>query len=196
MVNRRRQWLEWVLVFSAFAVFLFVALHRLTHSSLWLDEAIEFWYSRVMTGTLPFENGAQTTYNMLQRINATFQPPLYNVLMFFWLQVSDSEWWFRFSGVVLGLVGMIGLYCTVMRISSSRFLSAGCVLAASFMPRLVYYWQECAEYPLMLACLFWAAYFWVDLLRKPARRNIIGLTVLSVLSVYSPLNSNHLFNII
>ena len=185
MVSKRRQWFGWGAALFAFAVFLFVALHRLIHSSLWLDEAIEFWYSRVMTGTLPFENGAQTSYDMLQRINSTFQPPLYNFLMFFWLQISESEWWFRFFGVVLGFVGMIGLYSTVMRISANRFLSAGAVLFASFAPHLVYYWQECAEYSLVLACLFWAAYFWAGLLRKPVKRDVIGLTVLSVLSVYS-----------
>ena len=175
---------KWPRVFvtaGAFAVFLFIALHRLTHASLWLDEAVEFWYSKVMTGPLPFESSA----NMLERINSTFQPPLYNILMYFWLKISTTQWWFRFFGVVAGCAGMAGFYMTVRRLTRSVYASAAAVLFASFVYQLVYYWQEAAEYCLLLASLFWALYFWVCLLQSPSRKNIAGLTVLSVVAVYS-----------
>jgi len=181
MTVQNRKWAGAAVTAGAFAVFLLVALHQLTHASLWVDESIEFWYSRVMSGPLPFED----TTGMVERINTTFQPPLYNFLMFFWLQVSTSQWWFRFFGVVAGLVGMAGLYQTVRRITGSVYASAASVLFASFVFQLIYYWQECAEYCLLLASLFWALYFWVSLLKEPSRKNIIGLSALSVVAVYS-----------
>ena len=181
MTIRNRKLAGAAVAAGAFAVFLCVALYRLTHASLWIDEGVEFWYSKVMTGPLPFESSA----NMLERINSTFQPPLYNVLMHFWLMVSTSQWWFRFFGVVAGFVGMIGLYRTARRLTENVYVSAAAVLFASFVVQLVYYWQEAAEYCLLLASVFWALYFWVDLLKAPSRRNITGLTVLSVIAVYS-----------
>ena len=181
MILRNRKWIGAAVTAGAFAVFLLVALHRLTQASLWVDESIEFWYSRVMSGPLPFES----TTGMVERINSTFQPPLYNFLMFFWLQVSTSQWWFRFFGVVAGFVGMIGLFQAVRRITDSVYASAAAVLFAAFVYQLVYYWQECAEYCLLLASVFWALYFWVCLLKSPSRKNIIGLTALSVIAVYS-----------
>ena len=180
-----RKWTGAAVTAGAFAVFLFVALHKLTHASVWLDEAIEFWYSRIMTGPLPYESAASATSGMVERINSTFQPPLYNFLMFFWLQISTSQWWFRFFGVLAGLAGMIGLYRTVQRISGSVYASSAAVFVSAFVFQLDYYWQECAEYCLMLAAVFWALYFWICLLKAPSRKNIVGLTVLSVIAVYS-----------
>lgn len=181
MTFKNKNWLGAAVTTGAFAVFILIALHRLTQASVWVDEAIEFWYSRVMSGPLPFEN----TAGMVERINSTFQPPLYNFLMFFWLQVSTSQWWFRFFSVVAGFAAMIGLYRTVGKITGSVYAAAASVLFASFVYQLMYYWQEAAEYCLLLAFLFWAQYFWVCLLKGPSRKNIVGLTVFSVLAVYS-----------
>ena len=186
MEHKQKRWPEAGAALVAFGVFFLVALHGLTHSSLWMDEAVEFWYSRVMSGPLSFENGPHATYGMLQRINSTFQPPLYNLLMFVWLQFSQGEWWFRFSSVIIGFAGMLGFYCSVRRITSCPLAAAAAVLSASFFYPLLYYgWQECAEYALVMTCLFWAIYFWTGLLQKPSRRDLIGVTVLSVLSMYS-----------
>ena len=181
MIQENRKWLGSAAAVFAFAVFLLVALHKLTYASVWVDESIEFWYSRVMTGPLPFEN----TSDMIERINSTFQPPLYNFLMFFWLQISTGQWWFRFFGVVAGFFGMIGLYKTARLITGNVYAASASVLVAAFVRQLVYYWQECAEYCLLVAFIFWALYYWISLLKKPSRNNIIGLTVFSVLAVYS-----------
>lgn len=181
MTRKSRNWPAAAVTFLAFAVFLLMALRRLTQASVWVDEAIEFWYSRVMTGPLPFEN----TAGMVERINSTFQPPLYNFLMFFWLQVSTSQWWFRFFSVVAGFAAMAGLYRTARLITGSVYAASASVLFASFVHQLIYYWQESAEYCLLLAFIFWALYFWISLLKEPSRKNIIGLTLCSVGAVYS-----------
>ena len=67
MTFKNKNWLGAAVTAGAFAVFILMALHRLTQASVWVDEAIEFWYSRVMSGPLPFEN----TTGMVERINST-----------------------------------------------------------------------------------------------------------------------------
>lgn len=166
---------------GAFLLFFLVASHRLTLSALWFDEAIEYWYSKVLTGPLPF---SQTT-NMYERIVSTLQPPLYNVLLYFWLKVSDTEWWFRFFGVAAGLVGMGALWRTVKRFTGQTWMGALAVCGASFVYRMVYYWQEAAEYCLMLAALFWTVERWFRLLDEPSRKNILLFTLSAIVPVYS-----------
>ena len=181
MTLTRKKWLGAAVTAGAFGVFLFLALHKLTHASVWLDEAIEFWYSKVAAGPLPFEASS----GMIERINSTFQPPLYNFLMHLWLMVDTGEWWFRFFSVVVGFVGMIGLFKTTLRLTENVFAAAASVAFAAFIYQLVYYWQEAAEYCLLVSAVFWALYFWVCLLKAPSRRNVIGLTVAAVVAVYS-----------
>ena len=165
---------------AAFLFFILVTAHKLTNAPLWFDETVEYWYSKVMVGTLPFEESA----NMYQRIISTYQPPLYNVVMYFWLKFSDSEWWFRFFGVFMGLIGMIGLYKTVHKIANG-YIAALAVFFSTCVYQLAYYWQECAEYCLMLGSLFWAVYFWFCLIEKPTKKNIVCFTISAVIPVYS-----------
>ncbi len=78
-----------------------------TRSGLWYDEAIEYFYSKYITGPVP---GGHNSANMLERILHTFQPPLYNILMYFWLGLFDSEFGFRFAGILTTLAGSAGKY--------------------------------------------------------------------------------------
>lgn len=177
--NRKKG--EMILTGSAFAFFLLITCYKLTHASLWFDEAIEYWYSRVMFGTLPFS----ATTNMYQRIVSTLQPPLYNFLLYFWLKISDTEWWFRFFGVAMGFAGMIALYKTIKRFSGSAVLAAAAVFFSSCAFRLTYYWQEAAEYGLMLGSLFWTVWFWFRLLENPDRKTMVFFVLSAVVPVYS-----------
>ena len=183
----KKQSIEKMMVGAAFAFFVLITCYKLTNAPLWFDETIEFWFSKTMFGKLPFVGdglNASTDINMYQRILSTYQPPLYNVIMHFWLKIGTSEWWFRFFGVVMGLIGNIGIYKAVKRISNA-YLAAVSVFFSSCVFRLVYYWQECAEYCLMLGILCWTIYAFICLLEEQSRRNIVIFTVLSVLPVYS-----------
>lgn len=179
---RRR---ESILTGAAFAFFLFITCYKLTNASLSFDETVEYWYSKVMFGPIPFDGyNAVGTTNMYQRIISTYQPPLYNVIMHFWLKVSDTEWWFRFFGVVMGFLGMVGIYKSVKKVSNT-FLAAGAVFLSSMVYQLVYFWQQCSEYCLMLSLLCWTMYFWILLLLEANGKNIILFTVLAIASIYS-----------
>ena len=171
---------ESFLMLLAFVVFFCVTCYKLTYAPLWFDETIEYWYSKTFIGGIPFGSPP----NMYQRIVSTFQPPLYNFLMYFWLKVSSSEFWFRFFGVLMGFAGNVAIYKSVQRIGNS-YIAVLAVLFTSFIGQMVYYWQEAAEYCLMLGTLCWTVYFFIAFIKKQTLNNIIGLTISSILAVYS-----------
>lgn len=109
-----------VFPFIAFAFFFLITCYKLTYAPLWFDETIEFWYSKNLNGYVPYEmqNGGQAS-SMYQRIVSTYQPPLYNIVMFFWLKISTAEWWFRFFSVLMGFVGNLAIYKTVKKLSNT-----------------------------------------------------------------------------
>ena len=177
--------IERIMSGAAFTLFMMIACYKLTNAPLWFDETIEYWYSKIMFGKIPFERaGLDASTNMYQRIVSTYQPPLYNVVMHFWLKLGTTEWWFRFFGVVMGTVGNIGIYKAVKKVSNS-YIAASAVFFSACVFQLVYYWQECAEYCLMLGTLCWAIYAFICLLAEQSLRNIIMFTILSILPVYS-----------
>ena len=170
---------------AAFTFFFMITCYKLTHASLWFDETIEYWYSKIMFGPLPFdgENTAGTT-NMYQRIITTYQPPLYNFIMFFWLKIHSSEWWFRFFGVVMGFLANLAIFKTLKKYASiyAAILS---VFFSSCVYYLYFYWQECAEYCLMLCSLSWTFYFFMNVIHDANKKNIIIFTISAIIPVYS-----------
>lgn len=95
-----------LLIIIGVIIFVLVNTYKLTNAGLWFDEVVEYWYSK--GGTLPM--GLTGSGGFFDRVRSTYQPPLYNMLMFLWLKIMDTEFWFRFFGVVAGAIGMIFLY--------------------------------------------------------------------------------------
>lgn len=181
----RDKYIPRVLTCAAFLFYLLITCYKLTDAPLWFDETIEYWFSRLMKGSLPFvTNGTEGTTDMYHRILTTYQPPLYNVLMFFWLKISESEWWFRFFGVLMGLLGNIAVYRTVKR-HGSEYAAALAVFFSSCIYISLYYMQECSEYCLMLGTLSWTIYYFFEVIRERSTKNIVLFTVSSILPVYS-----------
>ncbi|MDO4265793.1 MAG: hypothetical protein Q4C63_04935, partial [Eubacteriales bacterium] len=73
---------RYLLMGISLGILFLIGIHKLTNASLWYDETIEFYYSKFLFGLVP--DGLSHT-NIYERIVSTFQPPLYNVVMFFWL---------------------------------------------------------------------------------------------------------------
>jgi len=166
-----------------FSLFLAIVLYKLNASSLWFDEAIEYWISKIMFGALPLTL-LDGTENMYQRIVITFQPPLYNLIMWLWLQIHDGALWFRLASALFGFVGIIGLYKAIKLNTNALFANIG-VLISAFTYKLIYYFQECAEYSLMLCFLCWALYYYSKAIRTFCRKDIIIFTLFSIASIYS-----------
>jgi len=165
----------------SFLTLLFMSLYQLNHSSLWFDETIEYYYSKTFVGILPWETHLSTMY---ERIISTFQPPLYNFLMYFWIKICDTQWWFRFSGVILGLICALGIYKSIEKLWNRRAASLAVILL-SFTPLFIYYVQECSEYILMLAALSWVIYTWICLTEKVNTKTISAFIFTAIVCVYS-----------
>lgn len=149
---------EFILLGMAFLFFFFMALYKLTDAPIWLDEAWEFYFSKVPVGTIP---GISTEQNMYERIILqSSQPPLYNVLMFIWLQFGESEWWIRFAGVVTGAIGAVGLYKAMKRISTYKVAALSVVIYACIY-QVIYYIQEFSEYNMVVTFLLWTLYYYI-----------------------------------
>ena len=172
---------EALIVSLIITVYFVIACHKLLNASLWYDEVIEYYFSKTMFGYVP---GGGRTINMYQRITSTFQPPLYSVVMFFWLKLSDTVWWFRFGSVVAGFAGSIAIYLSIKKLSNYK-VAALSVLIYSCIYRLMYYFQECAEYSLMIAMVCWALYYFISTLLKPSVKNMVLYGLFCSLAVYS-----------
>ena len=175
------QYLEYCFVGIALILSFYIFVSNLTSQPHWYDETVEYYYSKYMFGLVPDGNNYT---NMYQRITSTFQPPLYNILMFVWLNIADSEWWFRFFGVIAGMISVLGVYKTVREKCNYLFSSATVVLLAC-TKKYVYYLQECSEYCLMLAILPWVAYFWIRAEKKKDVSSYIRFMIVGLLASYS-----------
>lgn len=168
-----------------FAIILIVAflimISRVTYSGLWQDEAVEYFFSKYMTGVVP----GGTFTNMYERICSTFQPPLYNFLMFFYLQMFDSELSFRVIGVIVTLIGSVGVFKTVDRICKGVWFPNLAALFYLFIPAVEYYAIECGEYYFMLCFTSWTIYFFVKAIDTCDTKSIIGFFIFACLAVYS-----------
>ncbi|MBQ7155249.1 MAG: glycosyltransferase family 39 protein [Synergistaceae bacterium] len=155
---------------------------RLTYSALWYDESVEYFLSKYLTGKVPGSIG--NTTNMYQGICSTYQPPLYNVLMYIWLSFFDSEALFRLAGVLVTLLGAAGLYLGLFELSGLTCAVAGAIVYLT-VPKTAYYALECAEYNLMLCCECWTLYFFVKCLTHKDKFSLAGFFVCASLAVYS-----------
>lgn len=162
------------LVLFSFLFFSFMMLFRLTHSALWGDELVEYYFSQK----------AIRTGELYKAIISTYQPPLYNFVMHFWLKISGSFFWFRLFNVVLGAISFCFLYCTLRSLVGCRKACAS-VLILAVCYRWIYCIQECSEYALMLCGLFMALFFYVKCLECFSYVKMLGFVLSCVLAMYS-----------
>ena len=151
---------------------------NLMHSALWADEWVEYYYSQksIRTG------------DIFRAIVSTFQPPLYNLVMHFWLKISQSLLWFRLFNVVIGFIAGIFIYKTIRILYTKRAAIISVFILATCY-QWVYCIQECSEYSLMLACLFASIYFYVSCSVKFDYFPFFGFILFSVLAIYSQYGS-------
>lgn len=179
---RRGRLPEWITAGIAFIYYWIMALYKLTEAPIWQDESMEFYCSIPVRGVI---RGVTKYTTMYERIaNIQQQPPLYNWLMCVWLQVSEDEWWYRFSSVIFGFIAAIGLYMIIRKLCD-RYMAAFCVVICSSIYILMYYIKEASEYSLLLAFLFWLIYVWLFVCEQINTRRILAFTLLCVLSVFT-----------
>ena len=165
----------------AFVAVLTVYLSRATASGLWFDESIEFYFSSTLRGPVP---GAHRDYSMYERILLTYQPPLYNVLMYGWISVCDSEFWFRLAGIITTLIGGAGIYFALKEIMKRDWAAAGSMvyLLAGGVSE---YALEAGEYNLMMCMLCWTLCFYLRARKRENACSLFGFFVFACLAAYS-----------
>ncbi|MGN0277928.1 MAG: glycosyltransferase family 39 protein [Lachnospiraceae bacterium] len=159
---------------SVFVFFIFMMLYNLTHSALWGDEWVEYNFSQAS-----ILNG-----DLYHRVIETFQPPLYNFIMHFWLKVNQSILWFRLFNVLLGIFSGGFLFLTVKIMLNEKAAAFSlCVLAVSY--QWIYCIQECSEYALMLCCLFATLFFYVKSFERFTYKYMVMFILGAVFALYS-----------
>ena len=166
---------------AVFVGILAVYLMRATASGLWFDEAIEYYFSSTLRGPVP---GARSDYTMYRRILLTYQPPLYNGLMYLWLSIYDSEFWFRLAGILVTFIGGAGVYLALREIADRDWAAAGAAvyLLAGGVSE---YALEAGEYNLMMCMMCWAVFFYLRAVRKETGGSVLGFIAFACLAAYS-----------
>ncbi len=163
---------------AVFLWLLFIMTYNLLYSAPWGDEWIEYTYSQAS-----FQNG-----EFYESVISTFQPPLYNFIMHFWLKINTSVLWFRLFNLIPGILSGLFLYKTIQMLYHQQ-LAILAVFLLSISYQWIYYIQECSEYTLMLMFLFASIYFYILSLEKFTIPNVIAFTLMCVGAIYSQYGS-------
>jgi mannosyltransferase len=149
------RWDSFWLVFGVGAVIRLVGLDRL---SFWFDEAWAVWYSRQPVAAL-----VNSTYEQ------SFHPPLYYVLLHYWLLVGDSAVWTRLLSALFGIITIPVVYhLGRMLFGRHAGLAAAWLLALS--PWHVWYSQEVHMYAMVVLLAALSLLGGIGWLRTPSWR--------------------------
>jgi uncharacterized membrane protein len=161
---------------AAIIVILFawgLALYDLSARSLWFDEAMEYWVAT--SGIL----------EMPQSVRDGIQdPPLYSILLHFWMLGDQSEFYLRFLSVAASLLSVVGVMVLGRRWSGpSTALIAGTIM--SFLPSQIRYAQEVGQYALMICLIAWTSVALQWYSRERNRLSFLVWTVLALAATYT-----------
>lgn len=179
---KKKQKREYICLVFVLLIFTLMSLYKLTDAPLWYDEMIEFYYSKYLTGPIRGVSPYQNLYERLQY--NSFQPPLYNLIMYVWLLFGESEWWIRFAGVVFSVIGMMGLYACLKLITDWK-VACLAVFINSFIYEMMYYVKEAAEYNMMIMLLYWMLYLYFRAFKDLSLKNVGAFTAVSVVLLYT-----------
>lgn len=112
-------------------------LNELASQSLWVDEGVSVWVASKNIPTL-----------LLWLAKGDVHPPLYFILLHFWMMIDDSVYWIRLLSVIPSVLTMPLVYGLGTRLHSraAGFLSA---LLLAISPFNVYFAQEARMYSLL-----------------------------------------------
>ncbi len=134
------------------------------NQSFWLDEA-----AQVIESTRSFTEQFQ--------LAADFHPPLYHLILFFWMKFGTSEIWVRLLSVLFGLGSIFSIYKIGSFLGNKKVgLITSFFLAIS--PYHIWYSQEARPYMLFVFISLVSTYLLL-------RRNWLMYTISISLSLYS-----------
>lgn len=171
---KRQGWPEhycWILPTLLLAFLLRIAY--LDVQSLWWDEAFSFSMSIANLPSL-LENA----------VRYRVHPPLYYMLMHFWLSLGHSEFLLRAFSVFCGTLSVTTMYATAALIGGKRLATLATILL-SVSPFGIWYSQEVRMYSLTTLLVLMTSFFFLRLLRQDTARNWIAFGLCALLAMYS-----------
>lgn len=151
---------------------MFLRFFNLGFNSLWLDEV----YS-VTTAESPIQQ-------LLTSTQLYSQPPLYTLLLHFWLPAGSSEFMLRFPSLFFGVLSVAVLY----RFSRPLFGAKVALLSALLLtvsPLHVWYSQEVRSYALTSLLGLASVYFFSRVLSKGSIISWLGYTIATLAGLYA-----------
>ena len=134
------------------------------NQSLWLDEAAQAIESSGSLGSLGY-------------IVADFMPPLFHILLHFWMSIFTNEVWMRLLSVFMGVGTIFFTYKIAQKIYSEQVGHISALLL-TISPFHIYYSQELRPYSLATFVTTAGTYFLLT-------NNWVAYAVVAVLTVYS-----------
>lgn len=136
------------------------------NQSFWLDEAIS-----AITAQKPFPF-------QWSSLSGDFQPPLYYLLLHFWMQIPfSSEWFLRIPSVIFGLFTIYIVYRFIQELFNKKTAVISSLLL-TLSQYHVYYSQELRMYSLL--CLLATLSMWLFYKKK-----WVFLALISILGIYT-----------
>lgn len=136
------------------------------NQSFWLDEA-----AQALEAARPFSQQL--------RLSADFHPPLFHLMLHFWMYLGRSEIWIRFLSVFFGMGSLVLLY-KLVRVLGNKEEGFLAILFLTISPYHIWYSQEARSYMLFV---FLSLFSTLALLKKQWVLYIL-FTVLSLYSFY------------
>jgi mannosyltransferase len=167
-ISRTQQALLALIVLGAI-----LRLWQLGAKSFWLDEAFSVSISQ------------QRLLDMLRMVVRTdTHPPLYYLMLKFWLLFSQSEAWVRFLSVIFSTFSIFLIYYLVTLLYQDK--RAGLLGAAilAFSPFQIWYAQEARMYAALTFFVLASACFFFRALQNGERRDWAGYVLTTTLALY------------
>jgi mannosyltransferase len=150
---------------------MFLQLYNLGRKSLWFDEAASFGFSSLNLRDIL----ASPDY---------FHPPLYSVILHFFLYLGKSEYLVRLPSVIFSILCILLIYRLGKEFFDFRVgLVSAFLLAIS--PMLYYYAQEARMYTLLIFLSLLSLDFFLNAIRKNEAWLWIGFVASTSLNIYT-----------
>ncbi len=164
--------------FAGLAIVLLAFFERVStidSRSLWLDEGLNYWTAFAPLSLL-----------MTSVVDGLQHPPLFSVLLHFWMILGKNEFILRYLSLSFSLLSVVGIISLGTTLFDRRIgLIAGSLMALS--PPQIRYAQEVGQYSLLGTCLVFSLFALEHALREQDRRWFWvwgGSIVLSLYSYY------------
>lgn len=139
---------------------------------LWNDEYVSWTIA-----SIPFGKG------FVQGVFSQCHMPFYYLYLKFAMLFSDNDTFLRFTSVLPSLVAIPVMY--LVGKEKNKVTGLMCALFTALSSYLVYYAQEVRFYSLLFLFSALSLYFTIRLIKKPRKRNLIGLLVANFLILFT-----------